>query len=341
MKQFLLSVSLLIGAAVNAQDCSELFISEYVEGWSNNKALEIYNPTDQAIDLSGYLVQRYSNGATTAGAGQSVQLSGTIGAYDTYVAVIDKTDPNGDAQNAPVWDSLQARADGFYCPDYNVSNAMYFNGNDAVVLSKGSMSDINNVIVVDIFGKIGQDPDLGNQYNGWTSDFPYVGAGVVITADHSMIRKSTILSGQTDPTLTAEQGYFNPLSEWDSIPPVIVMLDSNGDTIFQQDGVTPRIEGNWKSLGSHECDCQDLSVYSEEAVKMSIYPNPSENGAFTVRVDNEIEKLEVINALGQNVYSVNNLDAISKINIGSRTGVYIVKIVTKDGRLTSRRVIIK
>lgn len=325
MKQFLLSVSLLIGAAVNAQDCSELFISEYVEGWSNNKALEIYNPTDQAIDLSEYIVIRYSNGSTSAGEGQSVQLSGTIGAYDTYVAVIDKRDPDGQGQEAPVWDSLQERADGFYCPVYGVSNAMYFNGNDAVVLAKGDFTDPGSSTAVDIFGKIGEDPDLGNDFDGWTSDFPFVGAGVVITTDHSMIRKNNILQGETNPNIS----HFNPLGEWDSIPPVVFDQDLGYNV------------GNWETLGWHDCDCQDLSVNTDEVVELSIYPNPSENGEFTLRVENGIEKLEVINALGQNVLTESNLDAVSTINVGSKTGVYFVKIVTKDGRVSSRRVIVK
>ena len=43
MKQILLSLGLLLGVTVSAQDCSDLFISEYIEGWSNNKALELYN----------------------------------------------------------------------------------------------------------------------------------------------------------------------------------------------------------------------------------------------------------------------------------------------------------
>jgi len=66
MKQTLLFISIVISASLFAQNtCNELFISEYVEGWSNNKALEIYNPTNSPINLSGYFVSRYSNGSTT------------------------------------------------------------------------------------------------------------------------------------------------------------------------------------------------------------------------------------------------------------------------------------
>ena len=41
-------------SGINAQDCSDIFISEYVEGSYNNKAIELYNPTNEAIDLSKY-----------------------------------------------------------------------------------------------------------------------------------------------------------------------------------------------------------------------------------------------------------------------------------------------
>ena len=37
---------------------NDLFFSEYVEGWANNKALEIYNPTPNTIDLSNYSISR-------------------------------------------------------------------------------------------------------------------------------------------------------------------------------------------------------------------------------------------------------------------------------------------
>ena len=80
MKKLLLSLGLLTSTLSFSQitDCSQLFISEYVEGWGNNKALEIYNPTSADINLSGYFVARYSNGSTTATVANSVQLSGIV-----------------------------------------------------------------------------------------------------------------------------------------------------------------------------------------------------------------------------------------------------------------------
>jgi predicted extracellular nuclease len=51
MKQILFFVASLFSFSLIAQDCSELFISEYVEGSSNNKAIEIYNPTSSSVDL--------------------------------------------------------------------------------------------------------------------------------------------------------------------------------------------------------------------------------------------------------------------------------------------------
>ena len=64
---------------------SELFFSEYIEGSSNNKALEIYNGTGAPINLgtSGYSVQMFFNGSATAGL--TINLTGTVAAGDVYV----------------------------------------------------------------------------------------------------------------------------------------------------------------------------------------------------------------------------------------------------------------
>ena len=79
-------------------DCNDLFISECVEGWSNNKALEIYNPTDAAIDLSAYMVIRYSNGSTSASSGSAVQLTGTLAAGAVHLVVMEKLEERGEGR---------------------------------------------------------------------------------------------------------------------------------------------------------------------------------------------------------------------------------------------------
>ena len=134
---YLFSLTALSLMSLNAlAQCDELFMSEYIEGWSNNKAIEIYNPTDVAVDLSDYRLERYANGATAAQENQKVDLSGTLDANSVVVVVLDKQNPDGVDFEAPVWDELAEAADLWVCPVYKENNTMYFNGNDAMVLRK-------------------------------------------------------------------------------------------------------------------------------------------------------------------------------------------------------------
>lgn len=318
MKRTLLLFATIASSMTFAQNCSDLFISEYVEGWSNNKALEIYNPTNATIDLSQYMVIRYSNGSTSATAANAVQLTGTVASHDVYVAVLEKLDPNGTGQEAPVWDSLQARADGFYCPDYNTSNAFYWNGNDAVVLAKGTPANIAGAQLIDVFGKIGEDPGTA-----WTSAFPYTGAGDEVTKDHSMIRKSTVLKGETNPTIS----YFDPLLEYDSIPAVV---DIGGTTY-----------GNWFSLGEHACDCNFLGVNEIAKPKVAVFPNPT-SGEFFVNNAGDYETITIVNSLGQTVRTItNNGSQVLSFDLSDRRGVYFVKLTDNSGNTITKRVIVK
>jgi hypothetical protein len=353
MKQALLVFSLMLLFGAQAQNtCNELFISEYVEGWSNNKALEIYNPTNNPIDLSGYFVSRYSNGATTATVANSIQLSGVVPAKGVYVGVIQKLDPLGTGQEAPIWDSLEARADGFYCPDYNVSNAWYWNGNDALLLAKGTLpttstsvinaTNVSGFAIVDVFGKIGENPanetgtSSGND-GAWSSQFPYsTGLGVLLTKDHSLIRKATILKGQT-----ANPSFFDPLLEWDSIPPVIVRLDANGDTLYGTSG-NPILDGNWASLGTHQCDCNSIGLNAAPKVNPSVYPNPS-NGLVFVKTQNDVRKIQVISALGQQIKEMNisNAQQVVEIDLDNYHGVYFLRLTNNAGEQSLHKVIIR
>lgn len=330
MKKILLVTSIIISFNSFAQDCGDLFISEYVEGWSNNKALEIYNPTSSSIDLSAYMVIRYSNGATSASAANAIQLTGTVGAYDVHVGVLEKLDPNGTGQEAPIWDSLQARADAFYCPEYNTSNAWYFNGNDAIVLAKGSISDIANADVIDIFGKIGEDPG-----DAWSSDFPYTGAGILVTKDHSLIRKSAIKKGEINPVIS----FFDPLLEYDSIPAVVVRLDENGDTLFSTNG-NPLLDGNWFSLGTHDCECNPASVAEINTKQIGIYPNPT-SGNITLTNISGINNIEIRNALGQSIYSRENNLSTKSIDLNQSNGIYFIRLIGDNGKVSIRKIIIR
>lgn len=110
----------------------DLFISEYVEGGSMNKYIEIYNPTDQTVDLSGYTlaIHNYSKdgeGGNDSGI-KSVALTGTLASKQVIVYKNSKADAyTGEA----------------VAIDDNVLN---FNGNDPIILYKGADK------VVDYFG---------------------------------------------------------------------------------------------------------------------------------------------------------------------------------------------
>lgn len=199
MKKFLLSViTLSASLAANAQ-CNELFISEYVEGSGNDKAIEIYNPTNSPVVLTGYTLARYSNGSPTI-VGSTLQLSGTIAPHDVFVVVNGQTTVEQGGTSPAVSPALQLLADQLDGP-YGANGApTYMNGDDAITLEK-------NGVKVDIFGKIGEDPGTA-----WSTVFPFNGAGTWITKDYTLQRKATVNGGVTvNPTA------FEALVEYDSL----------------------------------------------------------------------------------------------------------------------------
>ena len=56
MKKIYTILALLITSTLASAQCSDLFFSEYSEGSSNNKYLEVYNPSGASIDLSTYSI---------------------------------------------------------------------------------------------------------------------------------------------------------------------------------------------------------------------------------------------------------------------------------------------
>ena len=67
---------------------ANLFFSEYAEGTSNNKYLEIYNSSDQSVDLSQYSFPNSNNTPDVPGAYDYWNMfdeGATINAGDVYV----------------------------------------------------------------------------------------------------------------------------------------------------------------------------------------------------------------------------------------------------------------
>lgn len=139
-------------------DCGLPFISEYVEGASNNKCIEIYNPTASMINLAtgGYQIKIYFNGSTSAGS--TINLTGTIPSGGTYVLC----DDNASADILAAINQL--------------STSNFFNGDDAIEL-------LNNQGTLDVIGQIGFDPG-----SAWTG-------GGLSTENRTLRRSPFVLKG--------------------------------------------------------------------------------------------------------------------------------------------------
>ena len=117
---------------------TELYLSEYVEGSSNNKALEIKNETSAAISLASYSIKKQTNGAGAWSTG--LTLSGTLVVNGKFVIV-------NSGMASTCYSTTTA----------NLSTAveeMAFNGNDAIGLFK-------NGVLIDVIGT----------FNGGTANF--------------------------------------------------------------------------------------------------------------------------------------------------------------------------
>ena len=64
MKFLLLTLALFLIAGPAFAQMSDLIISEYIEGSSYNKALEIHNGTEDVVNLGAYTLELYINGST-------------------------------------------------------------------------------------------------------------------------------------------------------------------------------------------------------------------------------------------------------------------------------------
>ncbi|MEM6722262.1 MAG: endonuclease [Bacteroidota bacterium] len=124
------------GGNTGGGSTDDLFFSEYIEGSSNNKALEIANFTGSSVNLSSYSIKKQTNGSGSWSSPYS--LSGTLSNGSVYV--IANSSANSAIRNAA---------------DVTTgSGIVTFNGNDPIGLFK------NNVLI-----------DIIGDFNGGSSNF--------------------------------------------------------------------------------------------------------------------------------------------------------------------------
>lgn len=292
MKKIHLILCLLMGTTFLSAQCDELFISEYVEGGFNNKALEIYNPTNTAVDLSEYMIGRYRNGTLIF---DGVQLPPImLESYDVFVAVIDKRNPEGTCLEDPIWNGyvlldtieaplgpeynlifsadtcadgetilasiaagptyyeefdLEGKADGFFSPIYDENGAMYWNGNDAVVLIKGTEVNADFSNVIDVVGVIGEDPGG----NGWRDS-----SFVNMSKDATITKNAFITHGSVQ---TADEGdaYLGDFNYWEWV-------------------AHPKY--TFSNLGSHECICDENVAGVVSSIEVQVFYDFIANGVY-------------------------------------------------------------
>ena len=310
MKKLLLFLFAIASFAYASGQCTELFISEYAEGSGNNKALEIYNPTQNSINLGAYTINRYSNGSTSAIS--TMTLSGTVAAGDVVVITNGQTDSlwvptSGGYWTVPIDTILYALGD---LHDVVYPAVCYFNGNDALTIEKGTA-------IIDIFGKVGEDPG-----KAWTNDissgYTSAGNGAWLTVMKTLIRKSTVKSG-----VTVNPALFNTFLEYDTLP-----------------------INTWVNFGSHDCDCHPngINTISDDMHSVVVYPNPVIDQSFTVSGDDNIYSVEIMDILGKSVFTkfVKLNNSVVNINTSDiKAGLYIVKITFADSNYLYQKILIQ
>ena len=209
----------------NSREHENLFISEVAEGSSNNKYIEIYNATGEDVDLSGFSLSSCSNGCDAADQfdypDNVTFADGTILADGDVFVVC-----HGSAS-----DAIAAECDQTF--------TYLSNGDDFFALTEaGATAD--TYVVIDKIGDFGDDPG-----SGW--DVAGVSAG---TKDYTLIRKSSVDSGNTDWTESA--GTSADDSEW-------IVSDR------------PTADYTSTTLGSHEMDMME-GPYFAEGFEDEVFP---------------------------------------------------------------------
>ncbi|WP_081216113.1 ExeM/NucH family extracellular endonuclease [Pseudoalteromonas luteoviolacea] len=268
-------------------EASKVIFTEYIEGSSSNKAVEITNFTGATLDLSRVTITLADNGKPLTTEGLRTQtLSGELKHGETHVIA-----------NSSANDDIKSRQD-------STSTITYFNGDDALVLMVDGQ-------VADVFGQVGTDPG-----SAW-------GSGDTSTKDKTLRRKDGVTSGDTvlddafDPSIEWE-GFAKNTADGLGCSGVAACGTDGGSTPPQvqigacSDPATliSAIQGNGKSS-----PLVDQSVVIEGVVVAS-FQDAGQHGGFFIQEEDQHADRD--NTTSEGVFVA---DTNTKVKVGEQVRV--------------------
>ncbi len=297
MRRFFTIIMFLFLPVMLFSQASDLFISEYIEGSSNNKALEIFNGTGAPVDLSQYQIWRISNGGSWPE--YTLQLKGTLKNDSVYVIA-----------NNQAGQTVKDKAD-------TLTSFASWNGDDAVGLAKDDGT--GNYVLIDAVGEDGDDPGSGWDVAGVSN----------ATKDHTLIRKSDVTSGTTDWAASAgtdtdnsqwivqSQDYFDDLGRHTFNPSnnTTVQFDTSKATVNEGDGTYDIVvtitnpdpnNATTADVVLTSGDAADIGNYTTQTVTFPAGSSDNQTVTITITDDSEVEGDEEFVFELQNVSGGNN-----------------------------------
>lgn len=273
---------------------TDLFISEYVEGSSNNKALEIFNGTGADVDLSQYSLKKQTNGAGEYKDEKS--LSGTLANGDVYVIA-----------NSSASDAIKAKAD----LTENLITA--FNGNDAIGLFK-------NGTQIDEVGVFNQPAD-------WGKDVTLVRKSTVTSpkVPYDANDWNSLATDYIDNLGSHTMDGFGTINN-----PVSGSPFTTTETSLQVSGLTAATtyyytvtakNGTYVSPASDEASASTLGTATPNVSVQGIFVR---NGKVIVTAPAAGESIEIFNAVGQHLVSTLSTAGENEIAVPAK-GILLVK----------------
>ena len=366
----LLSAGLLVAGAAHSQG-RELFFSEYDEGshqsgtvyggaaspsTGSERAIEIFNPTNNTVNLNPYSVRRYSNGSSSITEEERLLRTtgtNTLLARTAYVFACGEATLPVIRNAADQFSAGHAPASG---PAVLVGGgAIYFNGNDAMALVRypSGTAGTGPGVIIDLIGVIGQLPPdrsgaTGTSIGSWRGSNPndpiYPGTTYipdVVSENQSLMRRPNVSTGVRSTTPTtygpapagAYVSGYNIADEWVAYsyatpPGTQPTTPPGGGQLYN------RLGEHLDYTGPNGPYDVTLATVSKLDANVSVYPNPA-HGTATVEIkDAKVASVTVLNNLGQTISAEAKGQGQEKLTLNVsalKPGLYFVQILSADG----------